>query len=429
MSDLSSRLRELVRKPGGPPLLRNRSRATDGAGLREAAAASLGGRCPIDSAGGFVIVDRTFGPSTFHGADAVGEWSARAAICSSAGSLLTRPRRDADAIESGRESESADALLFVDLETTGLAGGAGTVAFLIGLGWFEDGAFCTRQFLLTDLSTEQSLLREVATDLIAAGTLVSFNGKSFDIPILETRYLFHRLDVPFSGKAHLDLLHPARRLWRSPEGCALTFLERDLFAVERRHDVAGYEIPARYFDFIRSGNPAPLSAVVEHNRLDLMSLAGLTMRAFQLVEQGAASTRDGRECLGLGRLYERAGVRSRARECYDRASRQAGWEYRDTRVEALKRLARLLRRERRHHEAASVWEELLGASERPSPTEREALEALAVHHEHRSRDLQRARHYTQQVLAGDRRTAARILGARHRLDRLDRKLARGGLLA
>src|SRR5262249_60376645 len=126
----------------------------------------------------------------------------------------------------GRSSAARPFVLF-DLETTGLNGGAGTHAFLVGSAWFdEEGGFVTEQHLMTDFSGERSMLGVVAEDFRRAGTLMSFNGKSFDAPMLETRYLFHRLESPCANRPHVDLVHPARRFWGNAEsGCSLGVLE------------------------------------------------------------------------------------------------------------------------------------------------------------------------------------------------------------
>src|SRR5439155_5978386 len=137
------------------------------------------------------------------------------------------------------------------------------------------------------------LLETAAADLARAGALVSFNGKSFDAPVLETRYLFHRLPWPGGGMPHVDVLHPARRFWGDGE-CSLVALERQLLGVRRVGDVPGFEIPARYFQFIRSGDAAPLAAVLEHKRLDLLSLAAFTALLLHVTHAGPDAARDAR---------------------------------------------------------------------------------------------------------------------------------------
>ena len=163
---------------------------------------------------------------------------------------------------------------------------------------------------------ERRLLAEVEALVRGSAALVSYNGKSFDVPVLETRYQFNRLAPPFDGISHVDMLHPARRFWRgvgaSPgawpetDSCRLSVLERTLFGVRRIGDVPGHEIPGRYFAFMRSGDASPLEPVLEHNRLDLISLAALTARAVRLLAGAPASSASARESLGAGRLLERA---------------------------------------------------------------------------------------------------------------------------
>ena len=125
--------------------------------------------------------------------------------------------------------------MFFDLETTGLSGGAGTHAFLVGCAWFDaDGAFVIEQHLMTDFAGERGMLTFVAEDLAQAGALVTFNGKSFDAPVIETRYLFHRLSSPCSQVPHVDVLHPARRFWGGDPmlGCSLIALEQQLLGAQ-----------------------------------------------------------------------------------------------------------------------------------------------------------------------------------------------------
>jgi uncharacterized protein YprB with RNaseH-like and TPR domain len=215
-----------------------------------------------------------------------------------------------------RASDSAAAggrMLFIDLETTGLAGGAGTYAFLVGFGWFEDASFRVRQFFLTSYAAEQVLLEEVTALAAQAGVLVSYNGKTFDLPLIETRFLFHRMAPPFGGLTHLDMLHLARRLWRprttgesleregqSHTTCRLSAVEESVLGHVRQGDVPGFEIPSRYFHYVRTGDARPLDEVFEHNRLDLLALAMLTATAATLLHAGPDAARTAREALGLG---------------------------------------------------------------------------------------------------------------------------------
>ena len=326
---------------------------------------------------------------------------------------------------------------FFDLETTGLSAGAGTYAFLVGCASFdEDGRFVTRQFMLVRLADERALLTSLADEWSRAGALVSFNGKSFDAPLVETRCLYHRLAWTGGALPHLDMLHVARRLWKRGDevaggaalpaawesGCSLGALERQLLGHRRHGDVPGFEIPQRYFHFVRTGDPRPLAPVFEHNRLDLLSLAALTARAAQLARTGPTGARDAREALALGWMYARAGLEPRAREAYERAVELSA-RLPALHVESLRMLAMLLRRARQYDEAARYWRRILEVRVCPRHIAREASDALAIHHEHRLRDLVSARKFALGSLERSGRPA-RDEAIRHRLNRIDRKLER-----
>ena len=366
----------------------------------------------------FLVVDRTYVPGHRHGSMVLAD-----GLPPSDG-VWPRLSLLANAACGGR-------LLFIDLETTGIAGGAGTYAFLVGCGWFAGGTFRIRQFFLSSFTAERALLEAVADVAAEADTVVSYNGKSFDLPLIETRFALHRLVSPFGELPHIDMLHPARRMWRVadtsrhvqkdvPYMCRLSTLEQHLCGYVREGDVAGFEIPARYFRYVHAGDSRPLAAVLEHNRLDLLSLALVTARAAQLLEDGPVAARTAREALGMGRLYERGGMMREAKSSFARA-----FEFdradEDLRAEALRAYAIVSRRLRQYDDAADAWRRVLGLTECPRPIEREASEALAVHHEHRRRDLASARDFTLRLLDVDE-SVTRRQAAAYRLARLDRKL-------
>src|SRR5262245_51872341 len=213
--DLKSRLRSIV--SGGAPAS---SRPFDSAQGRELTyepdtgryeatidldrvADVLGGQVVSNRHGRALIIDRRYESDRFHGTRRVGD-------CDVADGDLLR------LLDPGLRPPDGvgERTLFVDLETTGLSGGAGTVAFLVGVGWFDLGAFQVRQFLLTSYASERALLCAVAECFDAAALLVTYNGKTFDVPVMETRWLFHRMRMPLESVRHFDMLHPARRLWR-----------------------------------------------------------------------------------------------------------------------------------------------------------------------------------------------------------------------
>jgi hypothetical protein len=362
------------------------------------------------------IVERRLSPTAKYGRSCIGELAER----------LTASAHEAPLVCGSAEAKPP--FVFFDLETTGLSGGAGTQAFLIGCAWFDDdGGLTTRQYLLARYSDERAMLAAVAEDLGRAGALVSFNGKSFDAPVLETRYLFHRLEWTASQRAHIDVLHPARRFWKEDD-CSLGVLEQQVLGAWRDGDVSGYEIPARYFQFVRSGDARPLVAILEHNRLDLVSLAGLTSRLLEIVRGGPDYAENAREALALGHVYARARADDRAVDAYERAVTLAATS-RSQRAsllaaDALRALAMAYRRARRFDDAAKCWTALI-ESGCPSAVEREAIEALAIHHEHRRRDLESARLFAQRNLevSGRQPRPALKTAARHRLDRIERKLS------
>jgi len=470
--DLSSRLRAIVRsgppKPAQPSLS---DRDGQGGGRRELTyepdtgryeaamdlsqvAAILGGRCAETPFGRCLIVDRRYEADRWHGGIRIGDCAvdddeALAVLDPSLGGQtptmrgLTPTMRGLTPTTRG-QAPTFPRTIFIDLETTGLSGGAGTVAFLVGCGFFDAGAFQVRQFLLTSHSAERALLSAVADFFEDVDLIVTYNGKTFDVPVMETRWLFHRLQMPLDSVPHFDVLHPARRLWRSRTsaveaddgGCRLSTLERTLFNVTRVGDVGGFEIPSRFFRFLRSGDPRPLEAVLEHNRLDLVSLAAVMARAVDLARSGYDACRDCSEALALGRIYERAALDERvnvreralaqAEGCYRRGSESRSVEIKS---EALYRLALWHRRARRYPEAAAIWREVMELTE-PRAVRRMpgmlalrqfAAEALAIHHEHRDRDLDSARELA--LFALEEAEGRRADGMRHRLARIDRKLA------
>ena len=364
-----------------------------------------------DDHGACFVVERRVDPSSSYGHARVGDFAA----------CLAAAAAEASIVAGGA---ARPPFTCVDLETTGLSGGAGTHAFLIGCGRFDEGGgFVTRQYVMTRYADERPMLATVAAELTHTGALVSFNGKSFDAPVLETRYLFHRLEWAAGGLPHLDVLHPARRFWgTATTSCSLVALEQQVLGAWRQGDVPGFEIPARYFQFVRSGDARPLVAVLEHNRLDLLSLAGLAARLLYLVGAGAKAARDAREALALGAVYGRAGLDARARDAYERAAAPGGASIAEISVAALRALAILSRRARRYHEAAACWHRLLAVDGCPPHAAREATQALAIHHEHRLRDFAAAKTFALKGLERGQQPAWTD-AVRHRLARIDRKMA------
>jgi uncharacterized protein YprB with RNaseH-like and TPR domain len=429
--DLKSRLRAIVQPTSKP--VRELTYEPELGGYEAGTSADrvgevLGGRPARNEFGECLIIDRRYESDRWHGDVRISDCE----LASAEGLKLLEP-----GLASPTDHRRT---VFNVLETSGLSGGAGTVAFLVGCGFYDLGAFQVRQFLLTSYAAERALLAAVADFFDDAELIITYNGKTFDVPVMETRWLFHRMQMPLDGVPHFDALHTARRLWKSRTddpaegGCRLSTLERLLFDVRRVGDVGGFEIPSRFFQFMRTGDPRPLEPVLEHNRLDLVSLAAVTARAVKMVEEGADACDDGPQALAVGRIFERAGVGDRADDCYRRA---AGCDKPDVKCEGLYRLALRRRRDRRFAEAAVCWREIVAATESRAARRdphvaalREfAVEALAIHHEHRERDLDPARElavFALEELEGQSggESRRRTDGYRHRLARHERKLAK-----
>jgi hypothetical protein len=328
----------------------------------------------------------------------------------------------------------AESWLFLDTETTGLAGGTGTCAFLIGLAWWDAGGLAIEQFFLRDYDEEHAVLLAVAQRLAERRILVTFNGKRFDWPLLETRFRLTRQIEPEPPHVHLDLLHPARDFWRLQLGSArLATLERGVLGIERGPDVLSDLIPQIYFNYLRGASPEPLAAVFRHNQMDLAGLAALASRIAQLLTcpEGGEPL----ELYGLSRLLERRGERGRARRVYQMAL-DAGLPASLSRA-ARRRLARLARREGESDVARKIWQELaveetdtsgadsLAERKETLETMLEACEQLAIHYEHRARNRAEALAWTRRAIDLLREAPATDGRFRHRWhERLRRRSER-----
>jgi uncharacterized protein YprB with RNaseH-like and TPR domain len=241
--------------------------------------------------------------------------------------LLSRTRDGSLSRRTRTALENPEKWLFLDTETTGLAGGTGTYAFLVGLGWWDAGGLQVEQFFMRDFAEEHSLLQEVAARLAERPVLFTFNGKSFDWPLLENRFTMTRAIPTPRLAAHLDLLHPARALWKLRLGSVrLIELERHVLDAprlgwRRDDDVASALIPQYYFDYLRGGSPAPLAGVVRHNQMDLRGLAALFGKINALLgkEDSEASDIDSLDLFGLSRFLNRRGESRRAHSVCARA--------------------------------------------------------------------------------------------------------------
>jgi len=313
--------------------------------------------------------------------------------------------------------------LFLDTETTGLAGGTGTYPFLVGIAWWDAGGLEVEQFFMREQSEEHSLLVALAERMAERRVLVTFNGKSFDWPLLETRYRMTRTIKPPAPRAHLDFLHPARNLWRLRIGSVrLAELERQILGWNRGADMMSELIPSIYFDYLRGGPAEPLVPIFHHNQMDLRGLAALATRVLSLLGDPEGHGHDALELFGVSRICDRRGDAARARSLYQRSI--ASKLPPETDRAARRSLARLAKREGNHELARELWDGMLGNSREGL----EAYEQLAIFYEHRAREPHRAAALARQALA-DLRKANRLgtiapSAYRQQRARFERRLAR-----
>jgi uncharacterized protein YprB with RNaseH-like and TPR domain len=289
--------------------------------------------------------------------------------------------------------------VYIDTETTGLSGGSGTLAFLVGVAEVDDGAIELTQFLLTRFAAETALLAAFAQTLSTRDRLVSYNGKSYDLPLLLTRFRMQSLTPPFDALPHLDLLHPVRRLFgRHWDDCRLTSLERHLLGFSRVDDLPGSEAPMAWFDYVRAGQGGRLVRVVDHNRQDIVSLAVAHAVLAQAVE---APRRFGMDLPALARWLA---------EHDETAARELLEAQADGLCpEGRRLLGHYCRRAGDWPRAVAIWESLAATGCADS------LERLAKYHEHISKNLAAARRCCERLPPDPVHE--------HRRRRLDRKLA------
>ncbi len=289
---------------------------------------------------------------------------------------------------------------FLDTETTGLAGGTGTCAFLIGVGSIEPAGFRLRQFFMRDYGEEASLLWRLAEHLAQFEVLITYNGKAYDQPLLETRFRLARARHPFDRMEHLDLLFGARRLWKLRlESCRLVELENRILGVERSGDLPGEMIPYIYFEFLRTKQAFRLVPIFHHNAIDILSLACLTAivpSAFRCGDgcEAGATLRHGADLVGLARWLAAKDRADEALVLFRRAVRMGLPDH--LLFQTLWEIAATEKRLGRKDAALATFAEL---AESRNPYRVRALEALAKHYEHRERNYAMALEMTRTALA------------------------------
>ncbi len=331
--------------------------------------------------------------------------------------LMTR--RDCDRVD-------LRSALFLDTETTGLAGGAGTLAFLVGIGYFTEAQFVIEQYFLREPAEEAAMLADLDRQVNLREHLVTFNGQSFDVPLLESRYILSRIAPSFEEKTHLDLLLPARRVWRgSLESCSLGSLEYHMLGVRReQRDVPGSVIPYLYREYLSAGGGDlndDMQRVMYHNLHDILSMVTLVARLMDVLVQPASAE----EHFAAARYRERQGDRETAKQGYKETIKRLGSsqsaipnpqpQIAHLQSLSLRRLASCLKQECQYSEAAIYWRQLADLGDV------EALIELAKHHEWRVVDLPAALEYAKCARDNNAEPALRP-ALDHRIARLTRRL-------
>ncbi len=309
---------------------------------------------------------------------------------------------------------SARDALFLDTETTGLAGGTGTMPFLIGVGWFDEGHFHVHQILARDFGEEKAALSYLTHIVSQRKYLVTFNGKAFDANLLAARFILNRLSCDITTLPHLDLLHPSRRiLGHRLDNCRLVTLEEQILGVKREGDIPGWEIPQRYFDWLRRRDPLLLVDIFEHNRLDVISMATLTAHLADILTARALKQyAHPDDYLAAARLLLRKTGPSAVLKILDVLEEDvcSGMS-----IDSKKKLALVYKRTGRLDDAVRLWREMIDCDQ----GDYLVVAEMAKYLEHRARDYQAAGALIEHALSDATRFSQDERGSLvHRLKRL-----------
>ncbi len=281
--------------------------------------------------------------------------------------------------------DSPDDIIFIDTETTGLSGGSGTVAFMVGLGWLKNQKFIIHQYFITQLSHEEGMLELLQSEFQKFTCITSFNGKSFDIPLLNTRFVMNRLSPVLQKYPHIDLLHISRSLWKySIENCKLKTLEIDLLGLERQDDIPGELIPDVYFEYLHSRNLEKIERIFYHNRFDVISMLANLILIFKTLKSKVPEKNPLTD-YAKGRLYRRKKDIERS-ICHYKNVLESSISC-NRRLKTLLELAQLYKNNKQYEKAVPLWEAALDPQ---FPFSLEPYIELAKYYEHIRKDIQKA---------------------------------------
>lgn len=316
--------------------------------------------------------------------------------------------------------------LFLDLETTGLAGGTGTIPFLVGLAYYRDDRFKVTQFFLNEMAEEDRLVREFDRFVREMGfkSIVTYNGKAYDVPLVETRFALHRMPCPLRGMPHLDFLFSARSLWKHRyDSCRLFDLAQQIVQAERSEDIPGAEIPTRYFQYIRSGDFGLIDPILYHNQEDLLSLLGVVVAGAILVERHReAGAGDAMDLYGVANLFERSGDTATAAALLQQALSRGGSLTAEASHVARRKLSHHFKKAKDWDRALPFWQEMAAGE----AVDCDCFRELAMYFEHTAKDYGEAiRVATEGLAVAKGRSLDAERDFEKRLARLRVKMAKG----
>ena len=306
------------------------------------------------------------------------------------------PRSALEFFNSSGEERSLDfsRIGVIDTETTGLAGGTGTYPFIVGIGFWSDGRFVVRQYILRDFCEEPAQLLALSDDLSNTSCLLTYNGKSFDMPLLRTRYRINRLAIPFTGYPHIDMVHPCRRIYKKHfESFNLSLLETMIVGFERLDDVPSHLIPGIYFDYLQNRDDNLLIPILNHNRDDIVSLYLLAQETARRIDLALAGVcEDDRLLLSLGQILYRSREYGRSRVLLDTIKPQFASE--EIADETIMYKSLLAKKARDWETAQAIWHHMIGSGRFGCYPYIE----LAKHLEHRQKNPETALNLTNKAL-------------------------------
>lgn len=314
--------------------------------------------------------------------------------------------------------------LFIDLETTGLSGGTGVVPFLVGLGYYQDDKFWVSQFFLGDLAEEERMIQDISQFFSDMNfqSVVTFNGKGFDMPLLETRFILYRRSFHLSSLPHLDFLYSARSLWRHKyESCRLYYLSREIVEADRSEDIPSAEIPWRYFQYLKTGNFTLMEPVLYHNQEDILSLLGVViMGSLIFSKEKEEEIADAMDLYGAGRIMENIGEVEKSVYFYKRAL--DGKLSDEVSLMAKRKLSHYFKKNSEWKKAISLWNDI-ASSPAVSAAQLYSIRELAMNFEHRAKKYEEAKKMAEEglVLSQDLSSYYEKDFA-YRLERLKRKI-------